>query len=84
MEGDIWKGRVKKPNFPIFKRITPIPTHTIWDGRITRISDEEINKIQVLIKVFNKSNKLQSKGRFHNWKRPCKTSLRPFRVVSIR
>lgn len=84
MGGALWKGQVKMSNFLIFKRTTRIPTPIIRVGKITQISIGAIIKIQVLIKVCNKANKLHLKGNLHSWKRPYKISLNSPKITLIK
>lgn len=81
MEGDLWKDLVKKLNFQISRKITRTLIPTVPDGKIPQISDGAIVRIQVLIRVFNKINKLQSKGNLHYLKRLCINSSRLLREV---
>lgn len=78
------EGSSEEVQFANFKKNRVIPTPIIRVGKITRISIGAITKIQMSIKVCNKTNKLQCKRDLHNWKRLCRISLKSLKIVLIR
>lgn len=77
IEGSLLKDLVNKLNLQISRKITRTLTPTIPDGKIIQISNEAIIRIQVLIRVFVKINKLRSKGNLHHLKRHYTNSSKP-------